>query len=68
MRTDPKPNDDVFLLAQRNSAVAAANASREHRLFLVNLLEVEARMVRVVDEELIRGAGLLTNIGRKRRE
>ena len=53
VRTDPKPNDHVLLFAKSNSAVAAANANREHRLSVVNLLEMEARMVRAVGEELI---------------
>ena len=53
VRTDPEPNNHVLVFAKSDSAVAAANPSREHRLLIVNLLEVEARMVRVVGEELI---------------
>ena len=53
MRANPEPNDEILVLTETNSPIAAANSSREHRLLLVNTLEVKAGMMWVLDEELI---------------
>jgi len=53
VRADPEPHDDVRFFAETHGTIASPDASREDRLPLVNLLEVEAWMMRVFGEELI---------------
>lgn len=60
MRADPEP-DKVLALAHREGAIPRSDANREDGSSGVHLLEAEARMLRVVPEQLVGAFGAKAN-------